>query len=330
MLYYDGSAVMQDGRSASLTAPSGLAQEQLLRSVLLDARLDAEDVRYIEAHGTGTALGDPIETEALAAVYGTARAEEDTLYVSGVKANIGHLEPAAGIAGLLAAILALQHGQAPPNAQLRVINPKIAATVAGTCMCFPEEVVDLQRKKGQRLVAGVSSFGYSGTIAHVLIEEAPVGREIQVTTPQQRQQDGATEQLSLSTNLNTSLELTDMLIWQFAGQGTLTCGVGKELYDEEAVFRQAMTLCDSKLEELIGLQLSDTLYPEVREKWTPEEAAAMIADTRYAQPLLVAFEYSLSELWRSKGMMPSAVMGHSLGEYAAALVSASASGVHRL
>ena len=314
---------MQDGRSASLTAPNGLAQEKLLRSVLSDAGLEAHDVRYVEAHGTGTALGDPIETGALAAVYGVDRVPEDLLYVSGVKANIGHLEPAAGMAGLLAAILAVQYGQAPPNAQLRELNPQIAATVAGTCLNFPRELTSLQRMDGRRLVAGVSSFGYSGTIAHVLIEEAPVGRE--------RREDALSVQVQTQTQshlphdavnasgggMGGSSELTERLVWQFAGQGTLVCGVGRELYDKEESFRKAMAHCDTVLEELVDVRLSDVLYPELTGKRTTEEAAEIIADTRYAQPLLVAFEYSMSEVWRSKGIVPSAVLGHSLGEYAA-------------
>ena len=133
-----GSAVMQDGKSASLTAPNGRAQEQLLRSALRDAGVDPNDVRYIEAHGTGTKLGDPIETEALASVFGEDRAMDDPLYVSSVKANIGHLEAAAGMAGMLSAILALQMKQAPPNAQLRVLNENSKARKCTNKWCIVE------------------------------------------------------------------------------------------------------------------------------------------------------------------------------------------------
>ena len=102
-----GSSVLQDGKSASLTAPNGRMQQALLQAALADAGLRSQDVRYVEAHGTGTPLGDPVETEALASVYGQGRDAEDTLYVSSVKANIGHMEAAAGMGGLMAAVLAL-------------------------------------------------------------------------------------------------------------------------------------------------------------------------------------------------------------------------------
>ena len=168
-----GSAVLQDGRSASLTAPNGRAQEQLLQAALSDAGLHPHDVRYIEAHGTGTKLGDPVETEALASVYGTERSTENPLYVGSVKANIGHLEAAAGMTGLFSAILALQHECAPPNCQLKVLNEKIQATVSGLPILFPTAPTSLARTGDRPLIAGISSFGFSGTIAHVIIEQAP-------------------------------------------------------------------------------------------------------------------------------------------------------------
>eukprot|EP01034_Spumella_vulgaris_P030701 gene30701-37955_t len=180
-----GSAVLQDGKSASLTAPNGQAQEALMRAALSDAGISAGDVSYLEAHGTGTPLGDPVETGAIAAVYGLGRAQDNPLYVASVKANIGHLEAAAGMAGLFSAIVALQHGQAPPNAHLKELNGKIAATVEGLAIRFPTSVTPLTRQGSRRLVAGVSSFGYSGTIAHVLLEEAPdhLRRVLQVQSP---------------------------------------------------------------------------------------------------------------------------------------------------
>jgi acyl transferase domain-containing protein len=166
-----GSAVAQDGKSASLTAPNGLAQVDLLRTALRDAEVQPNDVSFIEAHGTGTKLGDPVETGALATVFGQGRT--DALYVSSVKANIGHLEAAAGMAGLLSAVLALYHGEAPPNAQLHKLNQKITETIRDSPMMFPTVSTKIPQVPGRSLIAGVSSFGYSGTIAHAVLEEAP-------------------------------------------------------------------------------------------------------------------------------------------------------------
>jgi acyl transferase domain-containing protein len=166
-----GSAVMQDGKSASLTAPNGLAQEQLLRSALNDAGLSADRVSYIESHGTGTKLGDPIEIGALAAVYGRDRTEDRPLLVSGVKANMGHLEAASGMAGLFATILALSKGQAPPNAQLRALNSHVHKAVGGLAMEFPTQLTNITTIGSLPLVAGVTSLGYSGTIAHVILQQ---------------------------------------------------------------------------------------------------------------------------------------------------------------
>jgi acyl transferase domain-containing protein len=145
----------------------------VLRAALSDAGVSPLDVSYIESHGTGTPLGDPIETGAIAAVYGAGRSEDNPLYVSGVKANIGHLEAASGMAGLLAAVLALQHGQAPPNAQLRKLNEKVAATVEGLPIVFPTIGDSRTLNTAGVLHAGVSSFGYSGTIAHIVLSSAP-------------------------------------------------------------------------------------------------------------------------------------------------------------
>jgi acyl transferase domain-containing protein len=171
-----GSAVLQDGKSASLTAPNGLAQEMLLRSALHDAKVDASQVRYIEAHGTGTKLGDPIEVGAIASVFGDSRPLDDPLFISSVKANIGHLEAAAGMAGLFSAILTLQNEEASPNAQLKVLNAQISSIVTDMPLIFPMNTTKLNRLNEERLIVGVSSFGYSGTIAHVIIEEAPIER----------------------------------------------------------------------------------------------------------------------------------------------------------
>ncbi|MEP7311425.1 MAG: type I polyketide synthase [Pseudomonadota bacterium] len=165
-----GSALNQDGRSSGLTAPNGPAQEAVIRAALANAGLQPADVGYIEAHGTGTSLGDPIELRALGEVFQNRPAEQP-LMVGSVKTNIGHTEAAAGVAGVIKAVLALQHGTVPPHLHLRVPNPlmdwqRYPITV-------PTVVTPWTVPAGQLRRAGVSSFGFSGTNAHVVIEEAP-------------------------------------------------------------------------------------------------------------------------------------------------------------
>ena len=171
-----GVSVAHDGTSASLTAPNGRAQEQLIRSALRDAEITADDLDYLESHGTGTALGDPVEMSAVAAVMRSGeRIAEQPLMVGGVKANVGHLEPAAGMAGLIHAVLVLQHEEVPPNAELRTLNPRIEEVAKDAAIRFPRECESLRSKSGkgadEALMAGVSSFGYAGTIAHAVLSQ---------------------------------------------------------------------------------------------------------------------------------------------------------------
>ena len=165
-----GSAVNQDGRSNGLTAPNGPAQEAVVRAALAGSGVSPAEVGYVEAHGTGTALGDPIEVRALAAVLGEARSPEWPLLVGSVKTNIGHTEAAAGVAGLIKVVLALQHGEIPPHLHFRVPSPHIAWDELPVRV--PTEVTGWPAGPGRR-VAGVSSFGFSGTNAHVVVEAAP-------------------------------------------------------------------------------------------------------------------------------------------------------------
>jgi acyl transferase domain-containing protein len=165
-----GSAVNQDGRSSGLTAPNGQAQEAVIRAALADARLNPSEVSLIEAHGTGTPLGDPIEMRALNAVYGR-RPGGQRLKVGSVKTNIGHLEAAAGIAGVIKAVLALQHRTVPAHLHFRQPNPLI--DWANIAIDVPAATTAWDTPTGERRRAGVSSFGFSGTNAHVLLEEAP-------------------------------------------------------------------------------------------------------------------------------------------------------------
>ena len=170
-----GTAVNQDGRSSGLTAPNVAAQEALIRRALAKAGVLPADVQYVEAHGTGTPLGDPIEIQALASVLGEGRQADRPVLVGSVKTNLGHLEAAAGVTGLIKVILALQHEIIPPHLHFNAPNPHIPWSelpVAVTTRATP-----WKRESGRR-IAGLSSFGFSGTNAHVVIEEAPASRAV--------------------------------------------------------------------------------------------------------------------------------------------------------
>ena len=167
-----GSAVNQDGASSGLTAPNGPSQENVLRDALANGGVLARDVGYVEAHGTGTALGDPIEVQALAAVLGVDRSPDRPLAIGSVKTNVGHLEGVAGVAGLIKAVLVLQHGEIPPHLHLHELNPHI--DWASMPIVVPTELTPLAAD-GPR-IAGVSAFGFSGTNAHVVVEAAPAPR----------------------------------------------------------------------------------------------------------------------------------------------------------
>jgi acyl transferase domain-containing protein/NADPH:quinone reductase-like Zn-dependent oxidoreductase/NADP-dependent 3-hydroxy acid dehydrogenase YdfG/acyl carrier protein len=170
-----GSAVNQDGASSGFTVPNRNAQENLIRQTLTRANVKPEEVDYVEAHGTGTSLGDPIEVRALAAVLGAGRTAENPLKIGAVKTNIGHLESAAGIAGMIKVILSLQHQQIPPHLHLKQLNTHInwdELPVSVTTQATPWPMGNKQR------LAGVSSFGASGTNAHVILAEAPTNNSL--------------------------------------------------------------------------------------------------------------------------------------------------------
>jgi thioester reductase-like protein len=174
-----GSAVNQDGASGGLTVPNGRAQQRVIQDALQQAGLAPADVNYLEAHGTGTSLGDPIEVQAAAAVLGTGRSPERPLWLGSVKTNIGHLEAAAGIAGVIKVVLALEHATLPRHLHFTTPSPHIPWDQ------LPVRVVRETQpwpRAGARRTAGISAFGFSGTNAHVLIEEAPVPATVSSAT----------------------------------------------------------------------------------------------------------------------------------------------------
>lgn len=164
-----GSAVRHDGRSGGYTVPNAAVQQELIREALASAGVEPSAISYVEAHGTGTPLGDPIEMRALGAVL---KNEGARVAVSSVKTNIGHLESAAGVAGLIKTVLALQHGEIPPHLHLKEINPQIALEDLG--FTIPTGVIPWPHDPEHKRFAGVSSFGLTGTIAHIVLEEAPI------------------------------------------------------------------------------------------------------------------------------------------------------------
>ncbi|MGF2039365.1 MAG: type I polyketide synthase [Nostoc sp. CmiVER01] len=165
-----GTAINHDGRSSGLTVPNGLAQQALINTALANGRVEPAQISYVEVHGTGTALGDPIEVEALASVLGKGRSPNQPLVLGSVKPNIGHLEAAAGIAGLIKVVLAMQHREIPPHLHLKKLNPAIAWEELP--VAIPTDLTPWPSIDSQRRIAGVSSFGMSGTNAHIVLEEA--------------------------------------------------------------------------------------------------------------------------------------------------------------
>ena len=411
-----GSAVNQDGASAGLTVPSGPAQERVIGEALRRAGLAPSEVDYLEAHGTGTELGDPVEAHAAAAAYGRGRAADRPLLVGSVKTNIGHLEAAAGVAGLVKTVLAMHHGVIPRHLHYERPSPRmdwarLPLRVTSEAVAWPE--------LGRPVRAGVSSFGLSGTNAHVIVEShglpgeggvgvgaaRPVGARMPEGpggegSPADEALDGQSFELrvrrvlALSARTDAALRaqaarylgwldgqvgqggqsgaagqtgadagpdaLLADLVWTagvgrsrfehragvvfggeeelrgglerlaseggrgaggatrvaflFTGQGSQWAGMGWELYGREPVVRAVLERCEREMVSLRGESLLDVMFGR-------EGAVGRVDDTRWTQPALYALGCALSALWESVGVRPVAVLGHSVGELAAAHVA---------
>ncbi|GLP73002.1 polyketide synthase [Mycobacterium antarcticum] len=367
-----GSAVNQDGASNGLTAPNGPSQQRVVRAALANAGLSTGQVDVVEGHGTGTPLGDPIEAQALLGTYGQDRTQP--LWLGSVKSNMGHTQAAAGVAGVIKMIMSMRHETLPVTLHVDAPSPHVDWT-AGAVSLLTEPQPWPAGPTPRR--AGISSFGISGTNAHVIVESAPpVEVEAEAPTPPlpavlpwvlsaksatalRGQAARLTDHLATHTDLDnrdvawtlagrTSFEhravvlgadrdqlLTGLselasdaditrvihgtatpvgkVAFVFPGQGSQWLGMGIELMSSSTVFADKMTACAEALAEFVDWSLLDVLRGEA--------GAAGLDRVDVVQPALFAVMVSLAELWRSVGVTPDAVIGHSQGEIAAAHVA---------
>ncbi len=364
-----GSAVNNDGSlKVGYTAPSVDGQAKAIAEALEIAEIDPSTITYIENHGTGTAMGDPIEIAALTKVFRNNTAQNGFCAIGSVKGNIGHLNRASGIIGLIKTVLALKEQAIPPSINYQQPNPQI--DFANSPFYVNTELKPWQTNGTPRR-AGVSSFGVGGTNAHVVLEEAPTLKPSSNSRPWQLLTLSAktkpalaalTENLAEHLSQHPDLNLADVAYtlklgredWQhrrilvsqngteaasklknnnffdipisaksavsfmFSGQGAQYVNMGKELYEGEPLFKEQVDFCCELLKPRLGLDLRDLLYPEADQI---ESASKQLTETRFTQPALFIIEYATARLWMSWGIKPTALIGHSIGEYAAACIA---------
>ena len=366
-----GSAVNQDGRSNGLMAPNPAAQMAVLRAACDNADVAPHQVDYVETHGTGTLLGDPIEARALGTVLGRGRPESGPLLLGAVKSNIGHLEGAAGIAGLIKAVLAVHRGHIPPNLNFNTPNPHIPFhDMRMKVVAEPTEWPDT----GLPRRAGVSSFGFGGTNAHVVIEQAPAMDSIAsqpdpvVSTlvvsgkTAERVTSWASALAEWMDGAGADVELADVAhtlnhhrsrhalfgtvcardrgqaiaglralaegkpadgvvapraaspgpgtVFVYSGQGSQWAGMGRQLLADEPAFAAAVAELEPAFVAEAGFSLQQVLAE-----------GRSVTGIERIQPVLVGVQLALTSLWRSYGVEPDAVIGHSMGEVTAAVVA---------
>ena len=366
-----GSAVNQDGRSNGLMAPNPAAQAAVLRAACTDAGVPPLEIDYVEAHGTGTLLGDPIEARALGAVYGRGRQPAAPLLAGAVKSNLGHLEAAAGVVGLIKATLAVNRGSIPANLHFETPNSHIPFDQLRL------KIVDQQTdwpQAGHPRRAGVSSFGFGGTNAHIVLEQAPESRvpEPTVIPPvttlvisgksTERMAEMATTLADWMTGAGAHVPLPDIAhtlnhhrthhaifgtvcaasreeavvglralaagqpapgvvgphagqcaagtVFVYSGQGSQWVGMGRQLLADEPVFAAAVDELEPDFVAQLGFSLHDVIA-----NGEPVEGSVRV------QSVLFGMQLALTALWRSHGVEPDAVIGHSMGEISAAVVA---------
>ena len=366
-----GSAVNQDGASSGVTVPNGPAQQALLRNALALSKLKAAEIDYVEAHGTGTPLGDPIELDSLSKVF-SDREGSPPLVIGSVKTNLGHLEAAAGVAGLMKAVLAVRNGYIPRHLNFHQLTTH--ASEAASRLTIAAEGIEWPTT-GRPRRAGVSSFGVSGTNAHVVIEQAPDP----VSAPERRPDpavstlvvSGKTPQRVAATasgmadwmeGPGTQVALADVAhtlnhhrtrqvkfatvvarqsaeaiaglralatgqpapgvvgchegsygpgtVFVYSGRGSQWAGMGRQLLADEPAFAQALAELEPEFLAQAGFSLHDVIA-----------GGKELEGIEHIQLGLIGMQLALTALWRSYGVQPDVVIGHSMGEVAAAVVA---------
>ena len=385
-----GFATNNDGAlKIGYTAPSVEGQADVVAMAQAMAGIEPETISYIEAHGTGTPLGDPIEIEALTRAFRLGTSAKNFCAIGSVKSNIGHLDTAAGMAGLIKTALALRHKTIPPSLHFISPNPKI--NFADSPFRVNQSPTEWKNGNSPRR-AGVSSFGFGGTNAHVVLEESPesstsgVSRPVQLLLLSARTKpalQAAAENLARHLTQHPQANLADVactlqtgrrafehrailachdaadaaqalesfapnrvitgapqkenppVVFMFPGQGAQHINMGRELYETEPLFRSTVDHCCELLEPHLGLDLRTVLYPTLGSSRHEEahsnsgqldqslltSAATELTRTAITQPAMFVVEYALAKLWMSWGIQPTAMIGHSLGEYVAACLA---------
>ena len=375
-----GSSLNQDGHTNGISLPSTAAQAQLVRDACADAGIQPCEVGFVEAHGTGTAVGDPIEAIALAEALCGER--ETALPIGSVKTNLGHLETAAGVVGLVKAMMVLKRGQIPPS--LHFENPSTHIDMVGLKLRVPT-TLEAFPNDGKRRIAGVNSFGFGGANAHVILAEPPaqvihahgpispdrswplvisarsedalkatagrladwiesheLGNGVSPVLPKLTYTLGVrrnhhqhrltlvgsssaevTEELrefsignpvtTARTSFTPRPEFAPRIGFVMSGQGPQWWGMGRQLMRNEPIFRETMEACAKAMSPYASFSLLEEL--------ARDEADSKIQQTEIAQPAIFAMQLSLVALWKSLGVEPTAVVGHSVGEVAAACVA---------
>jgi acyl transferase domain-containing protein/NADPH:quinone reductase-like Zn-dependent oxidoreductase/surfactin synthase thioesterase subunit/NAD(P)-dependent dehydrogenase (short-subunit alcohol dehydrogenase family)/SAM-dependent methyltransferase len=368
-----GSGVNQDGATKGISVPSGDAQQEMIKMAYEDAGVDTRLVKYIEAHGTGTFVGDPIEAKAIGNVVGSNR--DGKCYIGSVKSNIGHLEPASGIAGIIKLALAMQNRVIPPNIHFNKPNPNIPFNELN--LEVPVAPVKWEEEENGSVYGGVNNFGFGGANVHVVLEGMPKEKAAKRATieklqicalsarePQalrelvesyisyfrDKENMASLEDICYSSTLRrthhnyrlsvvggTKEEMADYLqkyldgenlseisegkgnetrdkvAFVFSGQGPQWWAMGRQLLENEPLFRETI----QKLDTLLGKHADWSLIEEL----TRDEDSSRISETNIAQPAIFSIQIALFEMWKALGIQPSAVIGHSIGEVAAGYAS---------